>query len=131
MFSFLENHLIFKRELVSPDAPVLTEVEEKLIRLACDHAATENEADVCGIKLIRSFRKRGLAAEQVVAAFTQSTWATRELMAARGYVVDFGKYKGKTVGEVSPRYLMWALKECDNMSFNLRLAMQLVLKART
>jgi uncharacterized protein (DUF3820 family) len=66
-------------------------------------------------------------AEQIIASFAQSTWATRELMAARGYVVDFGKYRGRTVGEVPPHYLRWALAKHDNLSFNLRRAMQLVL----
>jgi uncharacterized protein (DUF3820 family) len=129
MQNFLENHLIFKREL--PDTPVFTETEEKLIRLGLNEAAHQGESDACAVKLFQSLRRRGVSAEQVIAHMTESTWAMRDLMAARGRVVDFGKYRGKTVGEVPPDYLEWALRECSNLSFNLRRAMQLVLDART
>jgi uncharacterized protein (DUF3820 family) len=37
----------------------------------------------------------------------QSTWATRELMAARGRVMTFGKFEGRTVGEIPGWYLRW------------------------
>jgi hypothetical protein len=105
---------------------VFTAVEQKLIRLAVDPAATESEADVCGIKLIRSLRRRGVSAERLIASMTQSTWAARDLMAARGYVVQGGKFQGKTVGELPMWYLKWALKNRRDMSFNLRRAMQLI-----
>jgi len=124
MQSFLENRLLFKREL--PDAPVFTATEQKLLKLSLDSAAHEGEIDNAAVMLVRSWRKRGLAAEQLIAHMTQATWAKRELMAARGRVVDFGKYRGKTVGELPPDYREWALRECNNLSFNLRRAMQLV-----
>jgi uncharacterized protein (DUF3820 family) len=123
MTTFFENGFSRKSELMS-----LTEVEEKLFRLACDPAATENEADVCGIKLVRSLRKRKASAETLIAGMTQSTWAMRDLDAARGYVVNFGRYKGRTVGECPPDYLRWALRECGNLNFNLRRAIRLVLE---
>jgi uncharacterized protein (DUF3820 family) len=104
-----------------------TAVEQKLLRLACDRAATEHEADVCGIKLVRSWRRRGVDAERIIGQFCVATQMSRDLMAARGYVVNFGKYRGRTVGECPPNYLRWALRECDNLSFNLRRAMRLVL----
>jgi hypothetical protein len=106
-----------------------TDVEQKLIRLGVDPGATENEADACGMKLIRSLRRRGMRPEQIIRSFVASTWAAKELSAARGRVVDFGRYEGHTVGEVPPGYLRWALKTCENMSFNLRRAMQIMLAA--
>jgi len=106
-----------------------TDVEQKLIRLGLDKAAHQGEIDNCGAMLMRSLRKRGVRADQIVRSMTVSTWATRELMAARGYVVDFGRFEGRTVGEVPTWYLRWALKTCDDMSFNLRRAMQIILAA--
>jgi hypothetical protein len=131
MQSFVENQTFFKRNFAASDGPVFTETEQKILRLALDPAATASEADVCGSKLIQSLRKRGVGAEAIVAHMTRSTWVARELMAARGRVVDFGKHKGKTVGELPRSYIEWALRECDNLSFNLRRAMTLVLNART
>jgi uncharacterized protein (DUF3820 family) len=131
MRSFFQDNLIFKREITSSDGPIFTETEQKLLQLGLNSAAQPGEVDNCGAMLLRSLRRRGVSAEQIVASMTQATWATRELMAARGRVVDFGKYKGKTVGEVPPDYLEWALRECSNLSFNLRRAMQLVLDARS
>jgi uncharacterized protein (DUF3820 family) len=110
---------------------VFTAVEEKLIRLGLDPAAHQGESDVCAVKLFRSLRKRGTNADQLISGFCQSTQAVRELMAARGRVMTFGKHRGKTVGEIPLHYLRWALRECDDMPLNLRRAMQIILKVRT
>jgi hypothetical protein len=106
---------------------VFTATEEKLVRLGLDPAAHQGESDACAVKLFQSLRRRGVNAERIIASFTQSTWAARELSAARGYMVDFGKFRGKTVGELPGWYLRWALKTCRDMKYNLRRAMQLVL----
>ena len=66
-------------------------------------------------------------AEQIIQSFATATQAARDLSAARGYVITFGKYRGRSVGEVPPGYLRWALKTCDNMPHNLRRAMQIML----
>jgi uncharacterized protein (DUF3820 family) len=129
---YLQNRVVFKAEVWThslPDdlSPPFTATEEKLIRLGLNPAAHPGEVDSCAVKLFGSLRKRGTTADQVIQSFATATWAARELMAARGRIVDFGKYRGKTVGEVPPDYLQWAIKNCDNMSFNLRRAMQLVL----
>jgi uncharacterized protein (DUF3820 family) len=131
MFSFLENRSFFKRECETPDAPTFTATEQKLLTLSLDPAAHEDEIDNAAVMLLRSWRRRGVSAEAIIAGMTQATWLARELSAARGRVMDFGKYKGKTVGEVPPDYLRWALRECSNLSFNLRKAMKLVLQARS
>jgi uncharacterized protein (DUF3820 family) len=110
---------------------MFTNVEEKIIRLALDPAATEGESDVCGIKLIRSLRKRGSTADEVIQPSVQSTWALRELSAARGRVMTFGKHRGKTIGEIPGHYLVWALKNVDDMPFNLRRAITIVLNERS
>jgi hypothetical protein len=107
---------------------VFTVVEEKLIRLGLDPAAHQGESDNCATKLFQSLRRRGVSAEKVIASFTQSTWAARDLLAARGYVMNYGMYKGKTVGEVPAWYSRLALAKHDNLSFNLRRAMKIVLE---
>jgi hypothetical protein len=136
--SFLQNRLgcssegLCTRNLSGgfPDSSVFTPVEEKLVRLGLDRAAHQGESDACAVKLFRSFRKRGLTAEQLMRSSAQSIWAARELMAARGRVVGFGKYRGKTVGELPLDYIRWALSNYRDMPFNLRRAMRTVLDAK-
>ena len=110
------------------EASVFTVTEQKLLRLGLDRAATENEADVCGGKLIRSLRRRGLTAEDLLRRSAPAIFAARELSAARGYVIGFGRYRGKSIGEIPMSYLRWALKNCRNMPHNLRRSMQIVLE---
>jgi uncharacterized protein (DUF3820 family) len=86
------------------------------------------EADTCGIQLIRSLRKRGVDAEQILKNHIKAVWAARDLMAARGYILPFGQYRGKCVGEAPSDYLRWVLRKCDNISPNLRRAIKLVLQ---
>ena len=109
------------------DGPVFTPTEQKLIRLGLDPAAHPGEVDACAVKLFGSLRRRGTRAEQIIQSFATATQAARDLSAARGRVMTFGKYRGRSVGEVPPGYLRWALKTCDNMPHNLRRAMQIML----
>jgi hypothetical protein len=60
----------------------------------------------------------------------RSTFAARELAAARGYVIDFGKFSGKSVGELPDWYLRWLATGCNHASFNLRKAARIVLNER-
>jgi uncharacterized protein (DUF3820 family) len=106
-----------------------TDVEQKLIRLGLDKAAYQGESDACAIKLFRALRKRNATADQIIRAFVTSTWEARELAAARGRVMTFGKHQGRTIGELPPSYLRWVLEKCKNAPFNLRRAILLVLNA--
>ena len=129
---YLQDRVAFKAEVWMhslPDdlSPPFTATEEKLIRLGLDPAAQPGEADACGVQLVRSFRKRGLTAEQLMASCARAIWAARELSAARGRVMSFGKYKNRTVGECPLSYLRWALTKCKDMPYNLRRARQLVI----
>jgi hypothetical protein len=130
MFTIFENRLLFKSQIATrgflSEDGIFTPTETKLLRLGLDPAAHEGEIDNCAVKLVRSWRKRGLTPEQIVASFAQKTQALRDLSAARGYVVSFGKYRGRTVGEVPKWYLKWALQNCRDLSFNERKAMQLI-----
>ena len=131
---FLQNRGFFNpesRERGLPDdltpQPVFTPVEQKLIRLGLDPAGHQGEIDVCASKLFGSLRRRGVNAERIIAAHAQALWAARELSAARGRVMTFGKYRGKTVGELPLDYIRWALRKCDNLPYNVRRAMRIVL----
>jgi hypothetical protein len=132
--SFLQNRLVCNSELRTrslpddlPDGPVFTETEQKLIRLGLDPAAHPGEVDNCAVKLFGSLRRRGTRAEQIIASYAHATQAARDLSAARGRVMTFGKYKNQTVGELPLNYIRWALKNCHDMPYNVRRAMQLVL----
>ena len=133
--NFLQERLFCNPELRQtralssdlPGGPVFTDIEQKMIRLGLDPAAHPGEVDVCAVKLFGSLRRRGTTAEQIIQSFATATQAARDLSAARGRVMTFGKYRGRSVGEVPPGYLRWALKTCDNMPHNLRRAMQIML----
>jgi uncharacterized protein (DUF3820 family) len=127
------NREIWTRTLIGGDAetPVFTDVEVKLLRLGLDRAAHPGEVDACAVQLFRSLRRRGLTAEDLLRRSAQAIWAARELAAARGRVITFGKYRGKTIGEIPMSYLRWALKSCRDMSHNLRRSMQIVLNYET
>jgi hypothetical protein len=112
-----------------PAAVEFTKVEQKLLWLGLDPAASEGEVDVAGGKLLRSFRKRGLTAEAIIAASAQAMWKARVLDSARGYVLTFGRYKGKAVGAVPISYLRWVLANCTKAPHNLRRAIAIVLDA--
>ena len=128
---FFNGEFFQARTLIGGDAEtsVFTDTERKLLTLALNSSATENESDVCAVKFVRSLRRRGITTEQFVRALSQRTLASRELSAARGRVITFGKHRGKSVGEVRPSYLDWALKNCRDMPYNVRCAMRLVLAA--
>jgi hypothetical protein len=135
----LSNRVVFNSELrgrysarsldTSDDitGPLLTATEIKLVRLGLNAAASENETEVAGGKFFNALRRRGISADQLVAALSTATWKARELMAARGRVMPFGRHRGKSIGEIPVSNLYWALRNCHDMSVGLRHAMELVL----
>jgi hypothetical protein len=107
---------------------LFSEIELKLLRLALDRAAFPGEAEVAGAKLIFSWRRRGIDAEAFLGSFSAVEYLDRDLSAARGRVWPYGKFRGKTVGELRPSYIRWALSEFDDLPLNLRKALRLVLR---
>jgi uncharacterized protein (DUF3820 family) len=133
---FLHNRAGFNPEVqtrgVTGSKPVFTDTtftqtEQKLIRLGLDAAAQPGEIDVSAIKLFASLRRRGTTADEVIAANAQALWRRRQLDAARSYILRFGKYQGRAVGEVPEGYLRWVLRRCRNAFPNLKLAIEVVL----
>jgi hypothetical protein len=112
-------------------ASIFTDTEQKLRRLGLDPAAYPGEVANSAVKLFESLRRRDVTAEQTLRSYARATWTARQLCAARGFVVTFGRHKGKAVGECPPSYLKWALKNCDDMPHNLRRAMQIVVNHGT
>jgi len=110
-------------------APIFDEKGEKFLRLALDRSAFENEGDIAAVQLVRNLRRRQISAEAILKAFVQSTWAARDLMSARGRVLSFGKFRGRTLGEVPRHYLEWLVTGCTNCPFNLRRAAKILLAA--
>jgi uncharacterized protein (DUF3820 family) len=137
---YSQIHGFFNREIfqartlpddIAAETFVFTPVETKLIALGLIHASSENETNICGGKLLQSLRKRGISAEQFARAVSQTTWEAKELADARGYIVTFGCHKGRTVGELPRSYIIWALKDCRDMPYNVRRAMEIVLQNLT
>lgn len=103
----------------------LTELEQKLLRLALDGGAQQGEIDNSAITLIRKLRNRGVNASDLIAQLETSIPAL-----ADGPVMAFGKHKGKPLTNIETAYLVWAISTCRNMTPNLRSAIQNELYSR-
>ena len=109
---------------------MLSEKEQKLLRLALDKAATSGESDNAAIALIRSMRTRGadpyepaalrVAREIRKAEVKKTDWPG-------SIVLEFGKHKGKALGQVPPDYLRWALGEFGPQRKELKKAIVILL----
>ena len=103
--------------------PSFTEVEAKLLRLALDRAARGGEIETSAIKLVESWRRRGLSAETLLAPAP----LLEPLDRARRLKMPFGRHRGRRLDVIEPPYLRWVLRECSGLSLDLREAIALVL----
>jgi uncharacterized protein (DUF3820 family) len=92
----------------------LTELEQKLMRLALDPAAAPGEIENCARKLFEQWRKRGLTIEQILgepqaAAANPEYWAPDYGLC----VMPFGKHKTKEFKDIPPSYLRWLKQELE------------------
>lgn len=90
-----------------------TEVEIKFIRLMLDRAAMGNEVNTSAQMLVRSLRERKINADTFLGNGASS--GPQEFDYG-SILLSFGKYKGKTIGEVGekdPSYLMWIVENVD------------------
>ena len=106
---------------------MLTKKELKLIALALNKGAYENEADNAAVALIRELRKRGATIEDFMPG-KPSYMARRTNVPVDIYkvVMDFGVHKGKRLEEIPLDYLEWALNNCKNMKAGLKKAISQV-----
>jgi hypothetical protein len=81
--------------------------EVKLLKLALDPGASSSEAEVASVKLIRSLRSRGVQATSMLPVLSASS-------GLGDVVIDFGKYRGRPLGQVPFDYLHWALSNVTN-----------------
>jgi hypothetical protein len=104
-------------------------LEQKLVRLALDCAASEGEIQNSAVALIRSLRARGISPD---ALMTGSELAERRDGRSFGpgdMLMTFGKHRGRPLKRIPTKYLRWALRECDNLQPELRAAIRAVLAA--
>jgi uncharacterized protein (DUF3820 family) len=94
----------------SQSSGVLDPRERKLLRLALDRAAQPGEIRTSAIKLIESWRMRGVCVEH----FDQTTATLTAAIDYGNKIVPFGRYKGERLRDVPADYLKW-LAETDNI----------------
>lgn len=91
----------------------LTELEQKLMRLALDPAAAPGEIENCARMLIEQWRKRGLTLDQILGPAVQSPAAEYYAPDFGLCVMPFGKHKGKEFKDIPPSYLRWLKGELE------------------
>jgi hypothetical protein len=90
----------------------LTDLEQKLLRLALDPGAQPGEIANCARMLIEQWRKRGLSFDDILGAPPGAVKAPEYWAPDYGLcVMPFGKHKGKEFKDVPPSYLRWLKAE--------------------
>jgi hypothetical protein len=107
--------------------PSLTEVEAKLLRLALDRAARGGEIETSAIKLIESWRRRGLLAETLLAPSAAQHPPSRSAFSPGDVLMPFGKCRGLPLRRVKTHYLRWVLENCEDLQPELERAIRAVL----
>jgi hypothetical protein len=100
---------------------VLTEREQKLLRLALDPAAPTGEYSVAATKFIESLRKRSFQVDQLTSPGRRAPKAKRARRKKPPepdygeYLMPFGRYKGYSLRHIyarDPGYLEWVAENC-------------------
>lgn len=103
------------------------ETLQKLLRLALDPAASEGEIRNASILIVDIARKRGMG----VSAFLQSIGIPTRGFDYQDIQLDFGKHRGKTVGNImriDPGYLYWADENATHISRAMKRAIETAVK---
>jgi uncharacterized protein (DUF3820 family) len=113
-----------------------TDIEQKLIRLALNHASEPGEISGAAVKLIEALRRRAVTPEEMMNGSAASSYSppprntqTQQMTMeqALAYRMTFGKYKGQPLGEIRRSYLHWLNQECENKPFQLERALRVIL----
>jgi hypothetical protein len=107
--------------------PSFTETEAKLLRLALDRAARGGEIETSAVKLIESWRKRGLLAETLLELNAASLPPSRSGFSPADVLMPFGKCRGLPLRKIKASYLRWVLENCEDLQPELERAIRAVL----
>ncbi len=105
------------------------ETLQKLLRLALDPAASEGEIHNASILIVDIARKRGMDKNAFLQAIGIQT--TTEGFDYRDIRLDFGKHRGKTVGDImhiDPGYLYWCNENATHISYAMTKAIKTAVK---
>jgi hypothetical protein len=105
---------------------MLTEREQKLLRLALDAAAAPGEVTNAATMLIHSVRKRLGTVDEFTQPVVERLPVPSRPASATTYCEDvrmtFGKYRDWPLKRIDSSYLIWVLRNCVRMNPSLRLA---------
>lgn len=99
---------------------LLTELEEKLLRLALDPGAEPGEIRNSAIKLVQLWRKRKLSADDFFYIDENQGFQPPPIDYST-FVFPFGKHRTKTLAEIPRSYLSYILRwmtETDAKKFS-------------
>jgi len=104
---------------------MLTDIENKLLRLALDKGAYSGEADSAAIMFIRKLRERGASADELINKLDSSK-SIQDIPKYKLRAMPFGKYKGELLMYIPEDYLEWVLDNCYDITDGLRCAIEKV-----
>lgn len=103
---------------------MLNDVEMKLLRLALDKGAFEDEADNAAVLLIHKLRGRNASADEII---SNPQFEVTGNISVYGRVrMPFGKYRGEILADIPGDYLLWLLRNCRSIKPELRYAIERV-----
>ena len=82
----------------------LSELQQKLLRLALDKAAQPGEIQAAAIKFVESLRREGMKLEDILGREGARVYSKPDYGLT---VMPFGKHKDLRLKEIDPRYLIW------------------------
>ena len=105
--------------------------ERKLLLLALDRATHAGETQNAAIAFVRSLKTRFGDGHQLLRELEEPARSRHSGGVDYGHtVMPFGKFRGSQIATVPPNYLLWVLKNCDNLDQPLRKAISRFLRDR-
>jgi hypothetical protein len=105
---------------------MLNDIETKLLYLALDKGAYSGEADNAAIMLIRKLRERNVSAEEFIKQ-PEIEQYDNDILLYGQMKMPFGQYKNEMIMNIPTDYLIWVLRNCQNIKPSLRNAIENVI----